>query len=222
MSWMTWPMQPMCRSESDWLIGLNGTRALTAFNSRHGGFNVTSAGRVQTPTLVILSEREREIRDFVPRTYYEVHGQFAIEKGEYAGRWFREDFQKVEDDPHQKAERIWSRDEAQAIVDRCEGKTGVVEENKKPSKQAPPLLFDLTSLQREAGNKHGFSARRTLQLAQTLYERFKLLTYPRTDSKYLPEDYIDTVKSTIANLASPPKTPRRPAPATPGLRPMDR
>ncbi len=192
----------MCRSESDWLIGLNGTRVLTAFNSRNGGFNVTTAGRVQTPTLVILAEREKEIRAFKPESYWEVHGEFQVEKGEYAGRWFRENFSKEDNRPHARAERIWNREEAAAIVTRCEGKQGIVEENKKPQKQAPPLLFDLTSLQREAGNKHGFSARRTLQLAQACYDRHKLLTYPRTDSKYLPEDYLDEVKKTVANLAA--------------------
>ena len=191
----------MCRSESDWLIGLNGTRALTAFNSRHGGFNMTSAGRVQTPTLVILAERERIIRSFVPKPYWEVFGDFEVTQGEYRGRWFREDFEKDENDNQLKAERIWDVEEANAIKARCDGQIGVVEENKKPAKQAPPLLFDLTSLQREAGNKHGFSARRTLQLAQACYDRYKLLTYPRTDSKYLPEDYLATVKETIGKLA---------------------
>ena len=190
----------MCRSESDWLIGLNGTRALTAYNSRNGGFNVTTAGRVQTPTLVILAEREKLIRSFVPRTYYEVHGEFGVAKGEYKGRWFRPDFKKDEQDEHQKAERVWSAEEAAAIVARCQGQTGVVEETKKPSKQAPPLLFDLTSLQREGNSRFGFPARRTLQLAQALYDRYKLLTYPRTDSRYLPEDYVDTVRSTMAKF----------------------
>ena len=192
----------VCRSESDWLIGLNGTRALTAFNSRNGGFNVTTAGRVQTPTLMILAERERLIRAFVSRPYFEVHGEFKIEKGEYAGRWFVEDFKKDETDEHKKAERLWSQEEAEAVKARCEGKTGVVEETKRPSKSAPPLLFDLTSLQREANSKHGFPAGRTLQLAQACYDRHKILTYPRTDSKCLPEDYVDTVKETVANLAA--------------------
>jgi len=192
----------MCRSESDWLIGLNGTRALTAFNSRNGGFNVTSAGRVQTPTLSIVTERELEIRKFVPRTYWEVHGQFEVNAGEYAGRWFREEFKKDENDEHKKAERIWDIADAEAIKARCLGKQGVVDETKKPSKSAPPLLFDLTSLQREGNSKHGFPARRTLQLAQACYDRYKILTYPRTDSKYLPEDYIDTVKETVAQLAT--------------------
>lgn len=192
----------VCRSESDWLIGLNGTRALTAFNSRNGGFNVTTAGRVQTPTLMILAEREREIRAFVSRPYFEVHGEFKVEKGEYEGRWFVEDFKKDETDDHKKAERLWSLEEAEAVKARCEGKTGVVEETKRPSKSAPPLLFDLTSLQREANSKHGFPAGRTLQLAQACYDRHKILTYPRTDSKCLPEDYVDTVKETVANLAA--------------------
>lgn len=191
----------LCRSESDWLIGLNGTRALTAFNSRNGGFNVTTAGRVQTPTLVILAEREREIRSFVPRTYYEVHSDFQVTAGEYAGRWFREDFKKDEEDPHKKAERIWTLEEAEQIKARCAGKTGVIDETKKPTTEACPRLYDLTSLQREASGRHGFSARRTLQLAQACYDRYKLLTYPRTDSRYLPEDYVDTVKETIGSLA---------------------
>lgn len=191
----------ICRSESDWLIGLNGTRALTAYNSRHGGFVVTSAGRVQTPTLVILAEREQEIRDFVARTYFEVHAKFDVTNGQYPARWFREKFERDENDPHLKAERIWSKEEADAIVARCQAKTGIIEEIKKPAKQAPPQLFDLTSLQREASSKHGFSAQRTLQVAQALYEKYKLLTYPRTDSKYLPEDYLDTVRTTVANFA---------------------
>lgn len=201
-------MQPLaeaavCRSESDWLIGLNGTRALTAFNSRHGGFNVTTAGRVQTPTLCILAERELEIRNFVPRPYWEVYGDFQVEKGQYRGRWFREQFEKDPDDPHKKPERIWDEAEAEAVRQRCLGKTGVVTEEKKPTKQAPPLLFDLTSLQRDAGGRYGFSARRTLQLAQACYERYKVLTYPRTDSKYLPDDYLATVRKTIEALAQP-------------------
>lgn len=187
----------VCRSESDWLVGLNGTRALTAYNSRNGGFNVTTAGRVQTPTLVILAERERLIRNFVSEKYYEVHGQFQVSAGEYAGRWFQEKFQKDEENNQKKAERIWTREEAEAVVQRCSGEIGSVEEVKKPSRQAPPLLFDLTSLQREAS----YSARRTLQLAQACYDRYKVLTYPRTDSKYLPEDYLDTVKKTLKDFA---------------------
>ncbi|MEM6912040.1 MAG: DNA topoisomerase III [Verrucomicrobiota bacterium] len=192
----------LCRSESDWLVGLNGTRALTAFNSRHGGFNLTPAGRVQTPTLSILSERERIIRNFVSRDFYEVHGTFQVAAGEYSGRWFREDFRKSEDDDQLRAERIWSLQEAEAIQARCQGKPGQIEEKKKPSKQSCPALYDLTTLQREAGSRYGFSAQRTLQLAQSLYERHKVLTYPRTDSRYLPSDYIGTVRGTLKGFAS--------------------
>ncbi|NRB44729.1 MAG: DNA topoisomerase III, partial [Verrucomicrobiales bacterium] len=192
----------LCRSESDWLVGLNGTRALTAFNSRHGGFNVTTAGRVQTPTLVILSEREREIRNFTAQDYWEVHGEFETINGSYRGRWFREDFKKDNNNDQSKSERLWNREEADEIVSRCTEKTGIIEENKKPAKQAPPQLYDLTTLQREASSKFGFSARNTLAIAQSLYEKHKLLTYPRTDSKCLPEDYISNIKSNIEGFAN--------------------
>ncbi|MFP6872551.1 MAG: DNA topoisomerase [Verrucomicrobiales bacterium] len=187
----------LCRSESDWLIGLNGTRALTAFNSRHGGFNVTTAGRVQTPTLVILAEREKKIRSFEKIPYFEVHANFKVQAGEYTGRWFREDFKKDQTNEQARAERIWERGEADAIRTRCEGRTGLVEEIKKPAKQAPPQLYDLTTLQRETG----YSASRTLQIAQALYERHKLLTYPRTDSRCLPEDYVSTVREHLETFS---------------------
>ena len=192
----------ICRSESDWLIGLNGTRALTAFNSRNGGFNVTSAGRVQTPTLAILAERERKIRAFVSEPYYEIHADWKVAAGEYQSRWFDEAFTKDESNPQKKPERIWTLKQAEEIKARVATQVGTVEEEKKPTKQAPPQLFDLTSLQRDAGNKFGFAAKRTLQLAQALYDRYKLLTYPRTDSKYLPDDYLPTVQETVANMAS--------------------
>ena len=191
----------MCRSESDWLVGLNGTRALTAYNSRHGGFNVTSAGRVQTPTLSILAKREMEIRNFVARDYWEVHAEFEVAAGSYDARWFNEGFKKDETDAHARAERLWSEDEAKAVLSRCEGKHGIVDETRKPSKESAPMLFDLTSLQREASSRFGFSARNTLAIAQALYERHKLLTYPRTDSKCLPEDYISTIKGNLTDFS---------------------
>lgn len=199
-------MQPLaaaavCRSESDWLVGINSTRAMTAYNSRYGGFNKTPVGRVQTPTLALLAERELEIEAFVPRAYHEVHGDFAVSAGNYGGRWFNESFKKSEDDPHARPERLWDRAEAEAIVARCQGKDAIVEEKKKPSKQTPPMLYDLTSLQREANGRFGFSARRTLQLAQRLYETHKALTYPRTDSRYLPDDYVATTIGTMEKIA---------------------
>jgi DNA topoisomerase III len=191
----------VCRSESDWLVGINGTRAMTAFNNRAGGFQLTPVGRVQTPTLAILAEREDKIHHFKARSYYEVFGDFEVKAGNYRGRWFREDFAK-DGDEDARAERIWDQATAEQIKNRCLGKTGVAAEERKPTTQAPPLLYDLTSLQRDA-NSRGFSAKRTLQIAQQLYERFKVVTYPRTDSRYLPEDYIPTVKATLSKIHNP-------------------
>ena len=193
------------RSEADWLIGINGTRAMTAFNSKEGGFYKTTVGRVQTPTLVILIEREERIRAFRSRDYWEVHARFAAKAGEYDGRWFDTQFRKDED-AERRAERIWSRAAAEAVVAECTGKTGTVTEESKPVSQLSPLLFDLTSLQREANARFGFSARNTLGLAQALYERHKVLTYPRTDARALPEDYLATVRSTLSLLGGTPSS----------------
>ena len=190
-----------CRSEADWLVGINGTRAMTAFNSKGGGFFLTTVGRVQTPTLAVVVEREQAIKDFVPRDYWEVHATFQAEAGEYEGRWFDENFKKAEDDPHQRAERIWEQDKAEGIRGKCAGQTGEVTQESKQSKQAAPLLFDLTTLQRDANGRFGFSARNTLAIAQALYERHKVLTYPRTNSKALPEDYPATVRKTLEGLS---------------------
>jgi DNA topoisomerase-3 len=189
------------RSEADWLIGINGTRAMTAFNNRisETGFFKTTVGRVQTPTLAILVEREERIKAFKPRDYWEVHARFGAKAGEYPGRWFDPVFKKDEDS-ERKTERLWTEAAAAAVVAACEGKTGVIEEETKPTTQMSPLLFDLTSLQREANGRFGFSARTTLSLAQSLYERHKVLTYPRTDARALPEDYVPTVKKTMDML----------------------
>ncbi|HEX6157735.1 MAG TPA: DNA topoisomerase, partial [Burkholderiales bacterium] len=165
------------RSEADWLIGINGTRAMTAFNSKEGGFYLTTVGRVQTPTLAILVEREERIRAFTARDYWEVHARFGAKAGEYPGRWFDAGFKK-DDDGERKPERLWEKAEAEAIVAACRGKTGIASEETKPSTQLSPLLYDLTSLQREANGRFGFPARMTLSLAQALYERHKVLTYP--------------------------------------------
>jgi DNA topoisomerase III len=200
-------MQPladaaMCRSESDWLVGINGTRAMTAFNSKDGGFYKTTVGRVQTPTLTILVEREKRIKAFIARDYWEVHGTFSAGAGTYPGRWFDEEFDrdKKVDDPDIRPERIWTKERAEAVYTKCVGQPGEVTEESKPSTQAPPLLFDLTSLQREANGRFGFSARGTLSIAQALYEKHKVLTYPRTDARALPEDYLPTVEATMAML----------------------
>ena len=189
------------RAEADWLVGINGTRAMTAFNSKDGGFFKTPVGRVQTPTLAIVAEREERIRRFVPRDYWEVHATFVAAAGLYQGRWIDPDFRKDERDPEKRDSRLWSEAAAQSVVAACREQPGTVTEESKPSTQMSPALYDLTSLQREANSRFGFSAKTTLALAQTLYERHKALTYPRTDSRYLPEDYLGTVRDTMQALA---------------------
>jgi len=234
-------MQPLAaaarsRNEADWLVGINATRAFTLRLSGGRGSTVTSLGRVQTPTLAIMVEREEKIKRFKPRDVFEVFGHFKADAGNYSGRWFDETFKKDENeaertmrllsrfslrlpdaqqrldeengslwDEHRATQKLWHREIAQAIEKKCAGKTGVIElEEKKPTTQIAPQLYDLTTLQREANNRFGFPARRTLQIAQSLYEKHKLITYPRTDSRCLPEDYVATVKSTLRKLADTP------------------
>jgi DNA topoisomerase-3 len=197
------------RSEADWLVGINGTRAMTAFNSRDGGFFLTTVGRVQTPTLSVVVEREEQIRKFVSRDYWEIHGVFGAEAGNYPGKYFDPGWKKAnapllpngEPDPEQRADRVWHERDALAIAEATRGRAASVTEESKPTTQASPALFDLTSLQREANSRFGFSAKTTLALAQSLYERHKALTYPRTDSRALPEDYLPVVKNTMGMLA---------------------
>ncbi len=190
----------VCRSESDWLVGINGTRAMTAFNSKTGGFHLTTVGRVQTPTLALIVDREERIRRFKPREYWELEGVFACAAGVYHGKWFDEHFKNKEDDEHARADRLWDLTKALALQENCQGKPGEVSEESKSSTQISPLLYDLTSLQREANSRFGFSAKATLALAQALYEKHKVLTYPRTDSRALPEDYRPTVANTLGML----------------------
>ncbi len=189
------------RSESDWLIGINGTRAITKrmFGSR--GRNVAAVGRVQTPTLAIVFGRELEIRDFKPRPYWRVTAKFGIANGTYEGVYQRPDFRKAVGDEHDRVDRIWDKAIADAAFAACQNEPlASVSEEKKSSSQASPRLYDLTTLQREANNRFGLSARRTLQIAQALYERHKVITYPRTDSRALPEDYIATCRGTLGSL----------------------
>ena len=189
------------RSEADWLVGINGTRAMTAFNSRDGGFFLTTVGRVQTPTLSIVVEREEKIRKHVARDYWEVRATFDAQAGQYDGKWFDPKWKKNPDDPEQRADRLWTAEAAQAIADAVRGQPATVVDEAKPSTQACPLLYDLTTLQREANSRFGFSAKTTLSIAQALYEKHKVLTYPRTDSRALPEDYVAVVKQTFEMLA---------------------
>ncbi len=189
------------RSESDWLIGINGTRALTKriFGSRAG--NVASVGRVQTPTLAIVFNRELEIRNFKPRDYWRVIAKFEIVKGTYEGVYQRPNFKRDPNEEHDRIDRVWDQPLAEAARAACQGKPlAKVTEEKKSSSQASPRLYDLTTLQREANGRFSLSAKRTLQIAQALYERHKVITYPRTDARALPEDYVETCRQTLGNL----------------------
>ncbi len=191
------------RSESDWLIGINGTRAITKrlFGSRAG--NVASVGRVQTPTLALVYARELEIRNFQPRGFWRVTAKFEVAKGVYEGIYQRPDFKRGGDE-HDRIDRVWDQSAAEAVVAACQGQpVAAVSEEKKASTQIAPRLYDLTTLQREANGRFGFSAKRTLQIAQALYEKHKMLTYPRTDSRALPEDYVSVARQTLGNLSGP-------------------
>lgn len=192
----------LCRSESDWLIGINATRALTGYNSRKGGFFLTSCGRVQTPTLSLIVKREKVRIDFVPTPYSTLISTFTYDDESYEGKWIDPNFVKDSTREHAKADRIWVPEKAQAIIAKCHGLQALVEESSKKTSQSSPQLYDLTSLQREANSRFGFSAKNTLGLAQALYERHKILTYPRTDSRYLPEDYLSVVRKTLKTQSS--------------------
>ena len=189
------------RSEADWLVGINGTRAMTAFNSKDGGFFLTTVGRVQTPTLAIVVEREEKIQSFVSQKYWEVHCTIQAQAGQYEALWFDPKFVKSPSHPQAKSERIWDQEQAKRLCEKLNQKKASVQETAKRTRQLSPLLFDLTSLQREANSRFGFSAKSTLALAQSLYEKHKALTYPRTDARALPEDYLGTVHETLNVLS---------------------
>ena len=195
------------RSESDWLIGINASRGFTGYNSQFGGFFVTPCGRVQTPTLAMIVKREEERQQFKSQDYWLLEGIFSTIKNEtYPGKWFDPNFKKpkdssVEKQPNRYADRIWSKEQADQIVSKCVNQAATFTEKQKKTTQAAPLLYDLTTLQREANSRFGFSAKRTLGLLQTLYERHKVVTYPRTDSKYLPEDYLGRMREVFSSLA---------------------
>ncbi|MDQ3768492.1 MAG: DNA topoisomerase, partial [Actinomycetota bacterium] len=180
------------RSEADWIVGMNATRAAT-IRLRSSFDGAVSLGRVQTPTLAILARREEEIRAFVPEPYWLVDATFAA-SGErvYAGRY------------HAGAQpRLKTPDEARAIVDAVRGQRGEITKlDKQRRKERAPLLYDLTSLQRDANTRFGFSARRTLAAAQRCYEEHKVLTYPRTSSRYLSTDMISELKPTAQHVGA--------------------
>jgi DNA topoisomerase-3 len=181
----------LSRSEADWLVGINGSRGLTAYNSRFGGFQLTPCGRVQTPTLALIVKREESRMAFVPQIFWTLTATFKDFSEHYTGKWTNQ---------KENSQKIWQKEKAEAILKKCEGMPGNVSEESKQVTQKCPPLYDLTFLQREANNRFGFSAKTTLQIAQALYERHKLTTYPRTDSKFLPDDYVATVKKTMGAL----------------------
>ena len=190
------------RSEADWLVGMNATRAATIRGRAWVG-GVVSLGRVQTPTLAIIVRREREIQAFVPEPYWLVHASFDPR---YEGLWF--DPLKADDKDTPTGQETWLKEAERAdeIVTKVSGKTGIVDSvERKEQSQSAPLLYDLTSLQRDANSRFGFSARRTLQAAQSLYEGKKAITYPRTNSRYLSGDLVPQLKPTAATLADIPE-----------------
>jgi DNA topoisomerase-3 len=174
---------------------------MTAFNSRAGLSSHYRRSRSDAHTGDPCRARGED-KKFVSKDYWEIHGTFAAQAGEYPGRWFDEEFQKPKEGETAdfRSERVWNHEKAEAIREKCLGKPGIVTEESKPTSQLSPLLYDLTSLQREANGRFGFSAKNTLGLAQALYEKHKVLTYPRTDSRALPEDYIATVQQTLETL----------------------
>lgn len=179
----------VCRAEADWLIGLNVTRALTCkFNAQ------LNAGRVQTPTLAMIVQREEEIKNFRPVDYWTIRADF----GDYFGDWRDKSGRN----------RIFHLSEAEGIIARLEGKSGVIKEVKTENKsELPPLAYDLTELQRDANRRYGFSAQRTLSLLQGLYEQHKLVTYPRTDSRYITTDMTSTLPARLKSMAVGPYAP---------------
>ncbi len=171
-----------CRSEADWLVGINASRAFTIkYNT------LLSIGRVQTPTLALIVAKQKEIDNFVVTEYYEVEADFGL----YKGTWINE----------KEETKIPTREQAKAVADKVKGKSAKVDSVKKEEKKTlPPLLFDLTELQRECNKKFGFSAQKTLNLAQDLYEKRKMITYPRTDSRHLSDDMIPKLKVVLSKL----------------------
>jgi DNA topoisomerase III len=181
------PLEDAARSrgEADWIVGMNATRAYSVRFGRPG--NVLSVGRVQTPTLKLLVDREREIQDFKPEKFWTVHARFSREGSTYDGVWFKN-----------KQNRLSEKETADRVAEKVRGGTGTVRKaQKKTATEKPPLLYDLTELQRNANARYGFTAERTLRAAQALYEERKLITYPRTSSRYLSQDMVGGLKKRV-------------------------
>ncbi|MFT5684742.1 MAG: DNA topoisomerase-3 [Myxococcota bacterium] len=212
-----------CRGEADWLVGLNVTRAMTCLARSGGGDQLLSVGRVQTPTLAMIINRDREIAAFVPASFWQIKATFtakvdvgdgAKEDGSWKATWFNPDNKttdpadgkkkgkkgKSEEVP--RAERLDSAEDAKLVIDAARGRLGVISSAQyKQTREQPPLLYDLTSLQRRANQRYGYSAQRTLQLAQDLYEKHKLISYPRTDARYITPDQVPELPNILKGLA---------------------
>lgn len=198
-----------CRAYADWLIGMNATRALTVrLKSRNERGLSWSAGRVQTPTLSLLVDREIEVLEHRAMPYWKVNAKFSATDHEYEGIWFDPAFKNKDNDRDLKEDRIFDEERALRIQAAVAGQAGTAREVRKPSPRKPPLLFDLTTLQRTANSRFGWSATRTLRAAQRCYETHKVLTYPRTSSKVLPEGYKEEVDRILGILSKvPPYAP---------------
>jgi DNA topoisomerase III len=216
-----------CRAEADWLVGMNATRALTIqarVGAPAGKGALLSVGRVQTPTLAMVVQREQTIESFVPRTFWQIYCIFGVPEGEpptYEGMWFDPDKERArkklgrrdpgaewEDAGDADPARIWDEAEANAVLAEVRDQPGAVRKmEQKDVREKPPLLFDLTGLQRAANQRYGFSAQHTLDTAQALYERHKLLTYPRTDSNYLTSDMKSGLEKIVQAVNSGPWAP---------------
>lgn len=192
------------RSEADWLVGLNATRAMTCLARSNGGQQLLSVGRVQTPTLAMIVQRDREISTFQPKDFWRVRARFGPEAGPFEGFWFRPGVSEAtKKDEAPLAERLDSELEARWVVDAVREQVGtVVTATRKRVRDRPPLLYDLTALQRRANQRYGLSAKRTLELAQSLYEKHKLLTYPRTDARYLTPDQVPGLSDVVAAIGT--------------------
>ena len=190
-----------CRSEADWLVGMNGSRAFTIHYNA-----LLSIGRVQTPTLAIIARRDEEIKAFVPKDFWEVEIGLEQEKVPFKAKWFT--WETTEEDGKQTKHRntqIEDKDLALKIQERNSAGTivTVTQVERQTKKQLPPLLYDLTELQRDGNRKYGYSAAKVLSIAQNLYEKHKLITYPRTDSRYLSHDMKETVRKTLHAMDTP-------------------
>ena len=189
-----------CRSEADWLVGLNATRAMTIRMRSGSSSTLLSLGRVQTPTLALLDARERAIEEFVPETFFQVKVRFGVPEGQWEALW-TPPLPKGRKRHGPNVDRLKSREHADAIIARIAGRKGLVAKvERKKTREKPPLLYDLTTLQQEANKRLKLSAKNTLEVAQALYEKHKVLTYPRTDSRHLSSDQVPGLGKVIDSL----------------------